>query len=183
MDIVLFGIQGSGKGTQANILKERFGYKIFETGAELRKISHENSELGKTVKTILEAGNLVSSEVVIDILNDFLFKCTSEDKIIFDGIPRNTEQQKKFDEIIQKYSRKLVCVEIEIPTEETIKRLTSRGRHDDTEDAIKNRIQIFKSHIQPIIQVYKEKNQFITVNGNQKIEEVTLELVRKLGIL
>ncbi|MBI4231908.1 nucleoside monophosphate kinase, partial [Candidatus Peregrinibacteria bacterium] len=85
MDLILFGIQGSGKGTQGKILAERYGLKIFETGGALRALAQEDSELARKVKSIIEAGHLVPNEVVMEIVEDFMNKQEASSPILFDG--------------------------------------------------------------------------------------------------
>lgn len=85
MNIALFGIQGSGKGTQARMLSERLGYEIFETGAELRRLAKEDSDLGRTIhQTINVEGNLVTIDIIERILRNFLETAMDKNKIVFD---------------------------------------------------------------------------------------------------
>ena len=101
MNLILLGIQGSGKGTQARLLKE-YGYKIFETGAQLREISAQDTELGKEVKQIIDGGNLVSDKLVCKLAENFIQE-NPNSPIIFDGIPRN---QSQFETVIQMFQQK-----------------------------------------------------------------------------
>ena len=89
----MFGIQGSGKGTQSKILKDYYDMAYFETGAELRKLAQEDSELGKKVKSIIEAGHLVDNDVVMEIVENFMKSVPEGKGVIFDGIPRKMEQK------------------------------------------------------------------------------------------
>jgi adenylate kinase len=181
MNIVIFGIQGSGKGTQAQLLVKKYHLALFEAGAECRRLASEDSELGRKVKEIIDGGDLVPSNVIIEILDAFLSKVPATQNVIFDGIPRNPDQQVEFDRILKKWNRDFIALNIELPEEETIKRLLARGRHDDKPEIITNRIKIFVRDTAPIIEAYRAQNKIININGNQSIEQVDLEINNKLA--
>lgn len=126
MDLVLFGRQGSGKGTQGKFLAERYGLTPFVTGDELRRLANENSELGCKVKSIIEAGHLVPNNVVMEIIENFMVHLTEGSRVLFDGIPRQMEQARSFDALMKKLGREFMGVVIEIGEESAIKRLTTR---------------------------------------------------------
>src|SRR3989344_7475426 len=105
MDLVLFGIQGSGKGTQAKKFAAEFGYDIFEAGGELRKIAASGSELGETVKSYIDIGKLVPFEIIMEVLEQAVSSRDRNQKILFDGIPRDENQKKSFDEIMENLGR------------------------------------------------------------------------------
>lgn len=200
MDLILFGIQGSGKGTQSQLIAERCSLQIFETGAELRRLAGEDSELGKKVKAIIEAGNLVPTEVVMEIISNFLKNLPAGKSALFDGIPRSDDQQKLFDELMTREGRQFMGLLIELTEEEAIKRLTTRrmcpacktifpaaytaetcskdgstliSRQDDTPDAIRVRLDTFLQKTVPVIEAYKVQGKILVVDGNQTIEAVT----------
>ena len=105
IDLILVGIQGSGKGTQGKLLAEKFGYKIFETGGALRAIAKEDSALGHKVKEITERGDLVPNEIVMEIVEHFFAGISSEVPVIFDGIPRSEEQRQSLENLLQEPHR------------------------------------------------------------------------------
>ncbi len=207
MDIILLGIQGSGKGTQSKFLQDRYGLTYFETGSALRKLSQEDSELGTKVKSIIEAGHLVPSEVVMDIIADFMGKLPAGAQILFDGIPRKLDQADLFEEVMSKNNRTFKCVYVDLTEEEAIRRLTTRRicekckavypamytkeeceacggklitRSDDNPESIKNRLHAFFTETSPVIERYRTREALIDVNGQQSIEDVTKELFEKL---
>lgn len=180
MNIVLLGIQGSGKGTQAEIMAKRYNLSIFEMGNEFRHLAEEDSELGHKIKSIIEHGKLVPAKIVIQVLQGFLKKIPKAQSVIFDGIPRNQAQQKAFNRLMTKEKRDFRVVNIDIPEDETIKRLVLRSRHDDTPEIIKQRIRIFLQNTKPVIQNYRRKKLVIEVNGNQSIKQVAAEIHRHL---
>ncbi len=207
MDLVLFGIQGSGKGTQSKLIAERCGLQIFETGAELRRLASENSELGLKVKGIIEAGHLVPTEVVMEIIADFLHNLPAGKAALFDGIPRSDDQQKLFDELMAREGRSFMGLLIELSEAEALKRLTTRRmcpscktiypamytaetcekdgstlitRQDDTPDAIRVRIDTFMQKTVPVIEAYKAQGKMLIVKGEQAIEGVTKDIIEVL---
>lgn len=207
MDYVLFGMQGSGKGTQSKFLAAQKNLAVFETGAELRRLAKEESELGLKIKSIIEAGNLVPSEVVMEIIQDFISKLPEGQAALFDGIPRSEEQKGLFDALMQEEGRDFTGVLIEITEEEALKRLTTRRvcsscktaypafyekeaceacggelvtRKDDTPEAIRVRLDTFLQKTVPVIEEYKAADKMIVVNGQQDIEAVTQELLGQL---
>uniref|UniRef100_A0A7V3ZVU0 Adenylate kinase n=1 Tax=candidate division WOR-3 bacterium TaxID=2052148 RepID=A0A7V3ZVU0_UNCW3 len=126
MKIILFGPPGSGKGTQAELLKEKEGFYHFSTGDLFRYEISKESELGNKVKKYLENGLLVPDEIVITVVENFL-KDNYEKKIVFDGYPRTIPQARALDEFLFQRNQKVdFCFLIELSEEEIIKRLTAR---------------------------------------------------------
>lgn len=204
MDLVLFGMQGSGKGTQSNRIAKHCGFKIFETGAELRRLANENSDLGRKVKEIIEAGHLVPTEVVMEIIADFIHHLPNGTSALFDGIPRSADQQEQFDRLMVKEGRTFKCLVIELSEEEALKRLSTRRicencksafpafynketcencggklvtRKDDTSQAIRSRLNTFLEKTIPVIKNYQAQGKMFTVNGEQSIEEVWRDIL------
>jgi len=126
MDLIFFGMQGAGKGTLGKEIAKKYGFQIFETGSELRRLAKEESELGKKIKSIIEAGHLVQNEVVMEIVEDFMSNLKPGVNIIFDGIPRKVEQAKSLNALLDKNNRKYKAVLIKIDKETALKRLTTR---------------------------------------------------------
>ncbi|MBU0981417.1 nucleoside monophosphate kinase [Patescibacteria group bacterium] len=207
MDLILFGMQGSGKGTQSKYLATFAHLQVFETGAQLRRLAQEESELGQKVKSIIESGNLVPTEVVMEIISNFIHHLPEGKNALFDGIPRSKDQQEQFDALLKKENREFKCLNIKISEEEALKRLTTRRlckkckavypafyaketceacggeletRRDDTPDAIRVRIDTFLEKTQPVIDDYDSRGLMLTVNGEQSIEDVTKDSVEAI---
>ncbi|MFA5792542.1 MAG: nucleoside monophosphate kinase [Candidatus Gracilibacteria bacterium] len=203
MDLVLFGIQGSGKGTQSTEISKHCNLSVFETGARLRQISQEDSELGKKVKGIIESGNLVSTEVVMEIISDFLHTLAPNTSALFDGIPRSQDQKEQFDALMTREGREFKGLLIDLSEEEALHRLTTRRvcekckavypafydkdiceacggnlviRKDDTPDAIRTRLDTFTQKTMPVIEDYKAQDKMLIVDGKQSIEKVTVDI-------
>ncbi len=197
MDLIFFGMQGSGKGTLGKAIAQRYDMQIFETGGALRKLSSEESELGKKVKSIIEAGHLVSDEVVMEIVENFMNNLAPNTSVLFDGIPRKVDQAKLLNALLDKHARKYIGVLLNLSKESALKRLTTRRicknckavypvfykkdtceacggelitRSDDNPQAIKTRLEAFEKETVPAIELYKDS--LITIDGEPSIEEV-----------
>ncbi len=205
-DLILIGKQGSGKGTQAKIIAEKLGYQIFETGGALRKIAQEDSDLGREVKEITSKGNLVSNELVMQIVEDFISKIASTVPVIFDGIPRSDEQRQSLEALLAKNSRDFQALEIKLSDEEAIARLSIRGkcndcganfgnaedcctecnstnitrRADDQPEAIKNRLETYNKTTEPLLQKWDEAGKLVSIDGEQSVDQVTADILEKL---
>lgn len=207
MDLIFFGMQGAGKGTLGKAVAENFGLQIFETGGELRKLSQEDSELGKKIKSIIEAGHLVSNEVVMEIVENFVNNLQEGASVLFDGIPRSVEQAETLNALLDKHGRKYKGVLIKIDKETALKRLTTRRidpvtkkvypadyphdisedgnelvtRKDDVPEAIENRLNAFEQETKPAIELYKEG--MIILDGEPPIDSVREAAFEKLAPL
>jgi adenylate kinase len=176
MDLILFGIQGSGKGTQARFLAEKYGFKIFETGAELRKIRAENSKLGKTVRKTIDRGDLVSNEIVMKIVAHFLENISADQKVLFDGLPRSMPQKETFDELLKSKNRAAIGFFLDVPRAAAIARMLDRGRADDTAEIIEKRLSNYDSETLPVIEKYEIDGKMTRFDGAQSIEKVSADL-------
>ena len=138
MDIVLFGIQGSGKGTQAKKLAAEFDYSVFETGAELRAIAASGSELGDTVKSYIDRGALAPHEIVLSVVKTAILRRPPEQVILFDGIPRDWQQMEDFDAIMREVGREFRGVQLTVDEARAVERILGRakeqGRADDASE-------------------------------------------------
>ncbi|MCK5020646.1 MAG: adenylate kinase [Candidatus Peribacteraceae bacterium] len=177
MDLIFFGIQGSGKGTQAKRIAAEFGYEIFEAGGELRSIATSGSKLGETVSSYMNDGKLVPHEIIMEVLQVFIEKRSDNTKIIFDGIPRDKNQQKDFDFLMEKEGRNFKCIHLLLDKEKAVQRILGRaekeGRADDADESIiRKRMATFEEKTEPVIQDYKNRGLIIEVNGNGKIDDV-----------
>jgi len=176
MDIILFGIQGSGKGTQAQILAKKYGFRIFETGAELRKIRAEKSELGQKVREIIDRGDLVPNEIVMKIVEHFLENIAPDEKVLFDGIPRSMPQKETFDALLKAKNRVARGFFLAVPRETAIARMRGRGRADDTPEVIEKRLSNYESETLPVIKKYQSENKLTEIDGEKSIDEVAAAL-------
>lgn len=185
-DIILIGRQGSGKGTQGKILAEKFGYHIFETGSALREMAKQDSELGKQVKEITGRGDLVSNEIVMAIVREFLAKLSADTPVIFDGIPRSEVQRESLESELKAAGRKWTALEIRISNEEAVHRLLKRaeieGRADDNITAIQKRLENFETYTQPILDIWADRGLLLAVNGKADIDDVHEAVIKALDL-
>ena len=187
MDLVLFGIQGSGKGTQAKHLADEFGYAIFETGKELRGIAASDTELGQTVRSFIDAGKHAPTPIVMEVVHSAIKRIPKDQKLLFDGIPRNMEQMMLFDKIMGIEGRSFKTIELTLPKDIAFQRVLGRakeqGRADDmNEEAIHERMRLFEEKTRPVIASYKERGNMTEVDGNATPEEVYERLKAAIGV-
>lgn len=185
MDLVFFGIQGSGKGTQAKLLAADFGYDIFEAGGELRKIAASGSALGQTVKSSIDAGNLVPHEIIIAVVKEAILARPKDMKLIFDGIPRDFAQQRDFDMIMKNVGREFRCIHFVLDPEKAVERIlaraTAQGRVDDrNEEIIRKRMKTFQEKTVPVIETYRSQGKMNDIDADRSREEIYGALKREL---
>src|SRR3989338_3129758 len=177
MDLVLFGIQGSGKGTQAKRLAAEKGYEIFEAGGALRKIAASGSPLGEKVKSFIDVGKLVPHEIIMDVLKNAIESQPKEQKILFDGVPRDLDQMRDFTAIMEKLGRDFRCLHITLDPEEGVQRILKRaqieGRADDaSEETIRKRMRTFMEKTLPVIESFKSAGKVIEIDGQGSADEI-----------
>ena len=177
MDLVLFGIQGSGKGTQAKMLADKYGYKIFEAGGELLSIASGGTELGKTVKSFIDVGRLVPHEIIMQVVKRFIENNSQNGKLIFDGIPRDGEQMRDLDAIMREEKREFRCIHFRLDEDEAVRRIVERatiqGRSDDAkEEIVRRRMDTFRTKTLPVIRDYEKRGWMEEVDGSGTIGEV-----------
>lgn len=185
MDLVFFGIQGSGKGTQAKRLCQEFGFEYFEAGGELRKIKASGSDLGKTVASYIDVGKLVPHEIIMQVCEEAIRAKDPTRPILFDGIPRDADQQRDFDRIMATLGRDFRCIEITLDPEVGVQRIKGRakveGRKDDVDEAtIRKRMGTFLEKTRPVIENYRKQGKVTNVDGDRSVEEVYEDLKQSL---
>ena len=186
MIIILFGPPGAGKGTQAQRLVDKHNLKQLSTGDMLREAITEGSELGKKASSIMDRGELVSDDIILSMIRDKLIKSGS-DGFIFDGFPRNLEQAKALDEILNELKLSLdLVIEIVVNDKVLINRIESRAREsknvrsDDNEEVLKNRLNIYHESTEKIKPYYLEQKKLIKIDGMRSIEQVSSDIEGQL---
>ena len=181
MRVVLLGPPGAGKGTQAQKLSEKLGIPQISTGDLFRKNISEGTPLGVEAKRYLDAGDLVPSELTNKLVEDRIEQADAADGFILDGYPRSVEQAKALDEMLKNHNTKLDAVlEFSVSEEELFARLKGRGRADDTEEVIHNRMQVYRDETEPLLEYYSHYN-LQTVDAVGSLDEVFARALRALG--
>ncbi len=184
-NIILLGIQGSGKGTQARKLATEYGYQIFETGGELRSIAKTKTPLGKKIATIINSGNLVDSETIMELVENFVHEQEGR-PILFDGIPRNKDQYDAFIQLEAKLKLQTHIINFDLSDQKAKERITSRAktenRADDTQEAIEKRISIFHSQTKPLLNEFAKSHEVVHINADQSIDDIYKELKSKINL-
>lgn len=171
--IVLLGAPGSGKGTQGQMLMERRGIPQISTGDLLRAAVAAGSALGLKAKAAMDAGELVADEVVIGMIRERLNEPDTANGYILDGFPRTRAQAEALDELLVELGKPLDgVVHLDVDEEEIVKRLLERGRSDDTEETIRNRMKVFHDQTHPLLEYYRERGLLATVKGSGDLEEI-----------
>ena len=183
INIVLFGPPGSGKGTQAQNLIQKFNLKQISTGDLFRHNIKNETELGKLAKSYMDKGELVPDQVTIDMLIDELKKPTDAKGFIFDGFPRTAFQTEALEGIVKDVLNDQIdiCLSLVVKDEILIKRLLERGktsgRSDDAdENIIRNRIKEYYTKTAEVAELYKKQGKYVEVNGVGEIAEIAEKL-------
>ncbi|MGI6717829.1 MAG: adenylate kinase [Bacteroidales bacterium] len=177
--IAISGAPGAGKGTQSNLLVEKYDFCYISTGDALRSEIANETELGKSVKEIIDRGDLVSDEIVGKIIENVVKKAKKDKKtgILFDGYPRTLGQAKMLDNLLKKEDiefKGLIMLEVEeqILIDRILKRALDSGRSDDNEVSVKQRLQSYKDKTTPIFDYYKSQNKYYGINGVGEIKDI-----------
>ena len=183
INIVLFGPPGSGKGTQAQNLIQKFNLKQISTGDLFRFNMKNETELGKLARTYIDKGELVPDQVTIDMLIDELKKPTETNGFILDGFPRTSFQTEALDQIVKEQlnSEISVCLSLVVDDEILVSRLVkcgeTSGRVDDSEESIiRNRIKEYYAKTAEVAELYKQQGKYVEINGVGEISEISEKL-------
>ncbi|MEI5583996.1 MULTISPECIES: adenylate kinase [unclassified Agromyces] len=175
---LIVGPQGSGKGTQGVLVAEAFDVPQVATGDIFRENIKGGTELGQQVQATIEAGHLVSDELTSELVRDRLGQPDAARGFVLDGYPRNRGQVAHLDEFLTGRGESLdAVIELVVPRDESIGRLRQRaldqGRTDDTEEVIANRLAIYERETAPILEVYRERDLVLRIDGVGTLDEVT----------
>lgn len=163
LKLIVLGRQGAGKGTQCVRLSERYGIPHISTGDMLRAAVAAGTELGQRAKAIMDAGDLVPDDLMMSIVEERLGQPDAAPGFLLDGFPRTAAQAEWLDGTLAPTGIDLV-VSIEVPDEIVIERMLARGRADDTEDAIRRRLDLYEEQTAPLVEHYAER--VVAIDGH-----------------
>ena len=207
MRIILLGMPGAGKGTQAQIIEEELAIANVSTGAILREVSKSESDLGQKVQSYLNSGQLVPDEIIIEMLVERISKDDCNNGFILDGFPRNIEQAKSLDQAGVNID---LVIYLKILEEQIIERMSGRRIHlasgrsyhttfnppkvdgkddltgedlvqrsDDKPDVIKKRLEVYFNETEPMLDFYKNKDiQFCEIDASEPVKAVTEKILK-----
>ncbi len=180
-NLVIFGAPGSGKGTQSDILVEKYGFDHISTGDVLRAEIKAGSELGRTAKEYIDNGQLIPDSLMIDILAATYDALPKTQGVIFDGFPRTIPQAEALKAMLAERGTQVhAMLELNVPDEMLMERLINRGktsgRADDNEETIAKRLGVYHSQTMPLIEWYEKEGLRNAVKGHGSLEEINANL-------
>lgn len=183
-NIVIFGAPGSGKGTQSDLMIEKYGLGHISTGDVLRSEIKNETELGKTAKSFIDKGQLIPDELMIDILASVYDSFGKEHKgVIFDGFPRTIPQAEALKKMLNERGHKIAAmIELDVPEDELMKRLIKRGqesgRSDDNAETIKKRLDVYHNQTAPLIEWYNNEGLHYHINGLGELDRIFADVCK-----
>jgi adenylate kinase len=184
-NIVLLGPPGAGKGTQASLLVKKLHVPHISTGRLLRDAIQQKSAVGLSAKSLIESGQLISDEIVVDLVAERLGRQDCKGGFILDGFPRTIRQAVALDEILARIDSSLdCCLMLTVDTNRILDRLAMRARverrTDDTPGAIRERLTVFERTIAPLLEFYRRRSILVEIPGTGPIEDISARIVKAL---
>ena len=181
MNIVIFGPPGAGKGTQSKFIVNKYSLHQLSTGDLLRNEIKNKTELGSKITRIINNGDLVSDEIVSNLISKFISNDIYKHKIIFDGYPRTLAQANNLDNLLKLNKQKInIVLKLSVSLETVKRRIAERqsqeNRADDNEEIAIKRYQTYEKSSEPVIHYYKQSNLLKVVNGEATISEINSEI-------
>jgi adenylate kinase len=186
VDILLLGPPGAGKGTQGALIASRLGLPKFATGDLLRDAVKRGTPIGLKVKATMEAGELVSDDLIMGVVRDELAKPAAAGGVIFDGVVRTIPQAEGVARLLAERGRKMDTVLFfEIADQEILNRLTRRrdleARADDDPEAVKTRLRAYREQTAPVLEYYRKQDNVRTIDAIGSVDEIAERVKRVLG--
>ncbi|MBQ7210614.1 MAG: adenylate kinase [Paludibacteraceae bacterium] len=177
-NLILCGAPGSGKGTQSDLIVEKYGLLHLSTGDLLRAEISKQSELGQKIDSIISKGNLLPDDMMITLLEQHIASLPEHTKgIIFDGFPRTENQAIELESLMKRSGDETaVLIDLHVDEKETIQRLINRGktsgRSDDNEDTIRKRLVVYHKQTEPVADFYRKLNKYQRVDGMGTVDSI-----------
>jgi adenylate kinase len=185
LNVLLLGPQGAGKGTQGKLISSEYGIPHIATGDMLRSAMAADTPLGRRVKPIYDAGDLVPDETMIELIRDRLAVDDTAEGFVLDGFPRTAVQAEALDATLGEIDRPLTVVfEFQLPEKVAVERLLRRaqeeGRVDDTPQAIRKRLRLYRELTEPLIEYYRARGNLVGLHADRSVGEVFTEIQQAL---
>ena len=182
MNVLLLGPQGSGKGTQAKRIAKTYRIPHIATGDMIREMKELDTPVGREVKAVYDAGQLVQDDLIIRMIRDRLDRGDTIPGFVLDGFPRNMAQAEALDELLGELGRDLdVVFELQVPREVLLERIRKRAaeenRSDDTPDAVRRRLEIYERDTAPLVEYYRTtRGNVVGIHADRTIDEIFAEI-------
>ena len=181
MYLIILGPPGAGKGTQSILIARKLKLKHLSTGEILRKAGTDGTPLGLKAKVLMDTGNLVQDDVMVGIIEEAISCEDGKKGFILDGFPRTLEQARELDRIMTSLGYDAAkVINIKLDDSELIRRMLERGRKDDTEETIKNRLKVYRDQTAPVKEHYSKKSAVFDINGIGSISEINEKMLEVL---
>ncbi len=182
MRLLFLGPPGAGKGTQAEAVAHAKGIAHVSTGEMFRRHVSEGTVLGEEVKAIMDRGDLVPDTVTIAMLHERIGQADAADGYILDGFPRTLHQADSLDAEIGEDALDAVVI-LDVAEDELVNRMLSRGRADDTEESVRNRLAVYRTDTEPLKELYSNRGIALTVSGLGEVADITGRILESLDSL
>jgi adenylate kinase len=181
--LLLIGAPGSGKGTQAVRLADRFGITHISSGDLLREHVRNETPIGLTIKEYVDAGDLVPDSVVMDMLYKPVVTATEQGGYVLDGFPRTVEQAEAAYDVAHRLGAEVkASIHLDVPNDELVRRLLARSRgSEDSQAVIAHRIEVYQQKTVPLLEYYAQREWLFTVDGSQSEDEVHEAIAEKVA--
>lgn len=185
MRLVLLGAPGSGKGTQATRLEQHLQVPHITTGGLLRGAVAARTPLGQVVGPIMAAGNLVSDELMLGVLEERFAEPDTRNGFILDGYPRNLAQARALDSLLERIGQPMdIAVQLDVDPELLVQRLAGRaqaeGRADDSPEAVRNRLKVYEQQTAPVVDFYRNLGKLVHLDGVGSLDQVFTRIVEAI---
>lgn len=186
MNLLIMGAPGAGKGTQATRIAARYAVPAISTGSIFRDNIANGTALGKKVKAIMDAGELVPDEITDEIVADRLDQPDARGGWLLDGYPRNMHQVNALDAMVARYNEHVdAVISLVVEEESLVQRLLSRaeieGRSDDNAETIRNRMRVYGQETEPLLSTYRKRGLLVEVPGEGTVDEVTNRILSAMS--